>query len=219
MKLSIIVPTLNAASGLKATLDSLAPADELIVVDGGSTDPTRDIARAAGARVVASPPGRGIQLRAGVAAANGEWLLIVHADTLLGPGWRQAVEQHVLEQPFAAGYFRFRLRSRAGAARILEALVWLRCRVLALPYGDQGLLMPRRLHDKVGGFQPIVLMEDVDIVRRIGRRRLFALPASAFTCPSRWERGGWIARSARNLACLLMFRAGVSPDRIARLYP
>ena len=93
-----------------------------------------------------------------------------------------------------------------------------RCRVLALPYGDQGLLIARSLLDSVGGVRPMPLMEDVDLVRRLGRARLTALPSAALTSAARWERDGWTRRSARNLACLSLYLAGVPPRLIARLY-
>ncbi len=96
-------------------------------------------------------------------------------------------------------------------------MAW-RCRRLALPYGDQGLLLPRALLDAVGGVRPLPLMEDLDLVRRLGRRRLSALDADAVTSAARWERDGWLRRSARNLLCLGLFFAGVPPRLIARVY-
>jgi hypothetical protein len=91
-------------------------------------------------------------------------------------------------------------------------------RLFALPYGDQGLLIGRELYAAIGGFRPLPLMEDVDIVRRIGRRRLRRLPSVAVTSAKRWREEGWFARSARNVACLAMFQMGVSVDRVARFY-
>jgi hypothetical protein len=90
--------------------------------------------------------------------------------------------------------------------------------VLALPYGDQGLLIHRSLYDRVGGYRPLPLMEDVDMVRRLGRRRVTVLDASAITSARRWRQDGWLRRSARNLLCLALFYAGVPAERIARLY-
>lgn len=216
--LAIVIPTLNAAATLPATLTSLAEASaEIIVSDGGSTDATVDIARSRGARVVDSARGRGIQLAAGASAARGESLLFLHADTCLSPGWSRAVAGH-RARPDRAGYFRFALDDRSLAARRIETLVALRCRWLALPYGDQGLLIARSLYQSVGGFRPLPLMEDVDIVRRLGRKRLVALEATATTSAARYRRDGWWLRPARNLACLGLWYAGMAPERIARLY-
>jgi hypothetical protein len=103
-------------------------------------------------------------------------------------------------------------------ARHLERLVAWRCRWLALPYGDQGLLLSRRLLDAVGGVRALPLMEDVDLVRRLGRRRLVALDVDAVTSAARWERDGWRRRSARNLFCLALYLCGVPPRIIGKLY-
>jgi len=217
--LSVVVPTLNAAAGLARTLAALTAADEVVVADGGSADGTAVLARALGARVVAAPRGRGVQLAAGVAAAAGDWLLLLHADTVLAPGWAAAARAAMADFPERAGYFRFALASDDRRARRLERLVALRCRYLALPYGDQGLLLSRTLLNEVGGVRPLPLMEDVDLVRRIGQRRLLALDVAAVTSAARWERDGWYRRSARNLLCLALYRCGVPAAVIARHYP
>jgi rSAM/selenodomain-associated transferase 2 len=216
--LSVVVPTLNAASTLARCLETLACGDELIVVDGGSADETVAVAQGAGARVIVAERGRGSQLRAGAAAATGDWLLFVHADTLLEPGWRGAVEDHMRVDAGNAGYFRLRLQSDEWPARLIERAVAIRSRLFGLPYGDQGLLLPRSLYDEVGGFAPMPLMEDVDIVRRIGASRLRPIHASASTSARRWQKDGWIGRSARNLVCLLLYRLGTSPERLSRIY-
>ena len=216
--LSIVIPTLNAASALSGTLAAVGAEAEVVVSDGGSEDSTPALARRLGARVLRSPRGRGSQLAAGVAAARGPWLLLLHADTRLGPGWTDAVAAHQREGEGRAGYFRFALDSPDPRARRLERAVAWRCRALALPYGDQGLLIHRDLLERVGGVRPIPLMEDVDLVRRLGRARLAALDADALTSAAKWERDGWYRRSARNLACLALWHAGVPPRLIARAY-
>ena len=216
--LSVVIPALDAAATLPGCLQALGSVPDLVVVDGGSRDATREIARAAGARVVVSPRGRGVQLVAGAEAARGEWLLFLHADTRLELDWRRAVKGHFDERPESAGAFRFRLDDCAWQARVIERGVALRVQLWALPYGDQGLLISRRLYDQLGGYRPLPLMEDVDLVRRIGRRRLAVLPAAAITSADKWRRDGWGRRSARNLACLALHRMGMSPEKVARLY-
>jgi rSAM/selenodomain-associated transferase 2 len=211
--LSVVIPALNASASLRQTLASVAAADELVVVDGGSSDGTAELAASLGARVLSAPRGRGSQLAAGVAAAKGEWLLLLHADTRLAPGWRD-----VRIEPGRAGYFRFALDSADPQARRLERLVAWRSRVFALPYGDQGLLIHRDLLREIGGMRPLPLMEDVDLVRRLGRGRLVALDVAAITSAEKWQRQGWYRRSLRNLACLALYFAGVPPRLIARLY-
>ena len=221
--LSIIIPTLNAAARLGAVLGGLRdlpfPA-EVVVVDANSADATARIARAFGVRLVQGPPGRGRQLAAGAGVAAGDWFLFLHADTRLQAGWAEAAGDFMADpdRRFYAGYFRFALDDDHPAARRIEDLVAWRCRTLALPYGDQGLLISRAFHDHLGGFRPLVLMEDVDLVRRIGARRLVPLGAAAVTSAERYRRDGWWLRPARNLCCLGLYLMGLPPAWIARVY-
>ena len=219
--LSIIVPTLDAAAGLDRTLRAAAPgADELIVADGGSTDATDAIAARWNAKLVAAPLGRGSQLAAGAMAASGDWLLFLHADTVLAADWVAAARRFMADPANAlyAAAFRFALDDQASKARRLESMVAWRCKALGLPYGDQGLLISRALYDKAGGYRPLPLMEDVDLVRRIGRGNIVMLDAAAVTSAERYRRDGYLARSMRNLACLGLYFAGVPVTTIARLY-
>lgn len=216
--LSVVIPTRNAEADLPACLDRMREADEILVVDGGSSDATVTIAERTGARLIVAPKGRGLQLKTGAEAAKGDWLLFLHADTLLGDHWREAVAAHQAARPHKAACFRFRLADKAWQARWIERAVAVRVAVIGLPYGDQGLLVSRRLYDAVGGFRPLPLMEDVDLVRRIGRDRLSILAESALTSAERWRRDGWLRRSARNLFCLSLYRLGVPPERLARFY-
>jgi len=221
--LSIVVPTLDAGAVLAETLASLREADgsrEIVVADGGSLDATVSLASAGGARVVDCPRGRGRQLACGAQAARGDWLLFLHADTRPQPGWAAAVERFTAlpTNRHRAAVFRFALDDGGPMAALLTRAVDWRCRVLALPYGDQGLLISRELYQAVGGFRPLPLMEDVDIVRRIGRRRLSLLDAVAVTSAVRYRRDGWLLRPLRNLCCLGLYFAGVPPRVIERLY-
>jgi rSAM/selenodomain-associated transferase 2 len=214
---------LNASDtlpGLVEQLQASAIVKEIIVVDGGSSDDTVCIAKAAGASVIERTRGRGLQLAGGAVAALGEWLLFLHADCRLEPGFETAVGAFLATQAAGsqAGYFDFALDDAASAARRLERIVAWRCRVLALPYGDQGLLIARSLYRAVGGFAPLPLMEDVDLVRRLGRRRLARIGARCISSPKRYRREGYWRRPLRNLCCLSLYFAGVPPDRIARLY-
>jgi len=230
--LSIVIPALNDRDRLARALDTLTGEDaateivatdggtEIIVADGGSVDGTSDVARALGARVVTSAPGRGAQLAAGAHESLGDWLLFLHADTRPGPGWRTVVNRFMAEPAnrFRAGYFAFALDDSGPEARRLEKIVAWRCRSFALPYGDQGLLIGREFYDTLGGFKDLPLMEDVELVRRISRHRLELLPAIAVTSAERYRRDGYLLRSARNLMCLSLYFLGVPPASLVGLY-
>ena len=223
--LSVVIPTLNAASTLAATLDSLESQligvdHEVIISDGTSSDASRAISEAKGARLISVARGRGAQLAAGGNAARGEWLLFLHADTVLGESWRMEAAAFMAsaDNTQRAGAFRLRFDDRARAARRLETIATWRSRILGLPYGDQGLLIARGFYDSIGGFRPLPLMEDVDIARRIGRRRFVHFDAPAFTSAERYRRTGYIYRSTRNLACLALFFIGVKSRFLVRFY-
>ena len=220
LDVSVIIPTLNAARHLPRTLAACAGALEIIVVDGGSSDETVTTATQNGARVVHGPPGRGIQLHQGALQARGQWLLFLHADTVLSREWCAAARVFIAraESREGAATFQFALDDPDPRARRLERLVAWRVRALGLAYGDQGLLVHRAFYHALGGYQAWRLMEDVELVRRIGRRRLSVLSAVACTSAERWRGDGWYRRSGRNLGCLALYFLGVSPRVLAKLY-
>jgi glycosyltransferase involved in cell wall biosynthesis len=186
--ISVIIPTANSERLLPRCFDSLITAAvrgvvrEVIVSDAGSGDATLEIADAAGAHIVHAKKGRSTQLAEGAAIARSDWLLFLHPETALEPGWEveaeSFIDQAVMERPRAAA-FRFALEDFSGEARRAEAKAALRTSLFALPYGDQGLLIPKRLYLKIGGYRALADMEDADIARRIGRRRLVSLRSRA----------------------------------------
>lgn len=227
--ISIVIPSLNAEAVLAPTLSALVPGAieglvvEAILADGGSNDDTYEIAEAAGMEIVRSERGRGSQLRAGAAASRGRWLLFLHADTVLDPGWIEHVAHFIGrvergERPEAAATFRFALDDEGLMPWLLERLVKLRFLIFRLPYGDQGLLIPRSLYERLGGFQPMPFLEDVDLVRKLRRRQLVMLPVRAVTSAERYHRDGYLSRSVRNLFCVLLYYFRVPPRLLLRLY-
>jgi len=227
--LGVVIPALNAATTLPATLAALDEGRgvfdlDVVVADGGSGDVTVALARDAGTRVIDAPRGRGPQLSAGADAVTGHWLMFLHADTVLETGWAGALAAF-MARPNAedeAAYFRFALDDDHPGARRIERWVARRCRWFALPYGDQGLVLYRGLYDKAGGFRPMPLMEDIDLVRRIarlqGRAALVGLGAAARTSAVRYRRGGYWWRPFRNLFCLGLYFLGIPPRAIERIY-
>lgn len=227
--ISVIIPTLNAERRLAACLTALVPAAvegfvrEVIIVDGGSSDRTAKIADQAGAEILKTEQGRGGQLSTGARHARQPWLLFLHADTVLGTDWDLEAAAYMgrvdnAELPLGAASFRFALDDSGIAPRVLERLVAFRSSVLARPYGDQGLLIPRRLYDEIGGYRDMALMEDFDIVRRLGRARVTVLRTPAVTCAARFREEGYARRVLRNQLCLALYAGGASPDYVARIY-
>jgi rSAM/selenodomain-associated transferase 2 len=223
--LTVVIPTLNAGARLSSTLAAIDEAREtlnveVIVVDCGSTDDTVERAERGEARVVQSAKGRGIQLSAGAKEAAGRWLLFLHADTTLEPFWSTTVTSFMRGKGnrLKAAYFTFALDDASSAARRIETLANWRARRFGLPYGDQGLLMSRTMYSSLVGYLDLPIMEDVDMVRRIGRQNLVELPATATTSAERYRRDGYWWRPMKNLALLTLYFLGVPPKRLARMY-
>lgn len=220
-KLSIVIPTLNAAGALPLCLNALGDGlktgviREVVFSDGGSQDQTLEIAEMAGAVVVTGPASRGGQLRRGVQAAKGEWLLVLHADSVLPSGWPAVVAKQMQDGRPAA--FRLEFDAKGIAPWLVARWANLRSRLFNLPYGDQALLISRRDYDAAGGYPDIPLMEDVALSRRLGRR-LVLLPAVLSTSAEKYKRDGWLRRGARNLSLLSKYLLGVDPARLAGRY-
>ncbi|GFE63461.1 TIGR04283 family arsenosugar biosynthesis glycosyltransferase [Litoreibacter roseus] len=222
-RVSIIIPTLNAADALPETLDSLLPGvaqgilREVIVSDGGSTDTTRQIADDAGAVIIEGAAGRGGQIARGTSMAKAPWVLVLHADSHLPPDWVGAVAVHMNEHSGQAAVFRLTFRAKGILPAITAGWANLRTRIFHLPYGDQGLLISRAVLDQIGGYPDQPLMEDVAVARALkGRLRL--LDETITTSAERYQRRGWTRQGARNILTLARYLCGASPDRLARIY-
>ena len=219
-QVAIVIPVLNDFDAAAAALFHL-PADpdvEIVLVDGDYDDRLDALAGSrADTRLVRTRSGRAHQMNAGAAHADAPWLLFLHADSKLPSGWRD--QMTALRPEICGGWFIFRLDDDAWQARAIERGVALRVRILALPYGDQGIFVRREVFERLGGFPDLPLMEDVAFVRALQRcGPVVELPLALETSARRWRRDGWFRRSARNVAILLLYTAGVSPTVLARLY-
>ena len=220
---SVVIPTWNAAEGLARSLPSLMEGlqagviRELIVSDAGSQDQTIQIAEEVGARVMTGAPSRGGQLRRGAAAAGGDWLLFLHADTELPEGWSDLVAAHLEAHPASAAYFRLSFAERSLGARWTAGWANLRSWLFGLPYGDQALLISRSLYEQVGGYPDQPLMEDVAIARAL-KGQLRAMPLNVRTSGAKYVQTGWLRRGCRNLWLLLRYLCGADPHVLAQDY-
>lgn len=217
---TVVIPVLADTAEAEQLLAQLPgdPEVEVVVVDGGRDERlARVVAARPDTRLIRTAPGRARQMNAGAADAAGGWLLFLHADSRLPPGWQAAlaaVAPHVV-----GGWFRFALDDAAWQARALEGLVAWRVRVFRLPYGDQGLFVRRHVFQRLQGFRELPLLEDVDFVRRLVRAgSVCELPLPLATSARRWRRDGWLRRSLRNVAIVSLYFAGVSPARLAGWY-
>ncbi len=221
--LSVVIPVRNEARGLPALLADLATAPQLVaevlVVDGGSQDASRVVARLAGARLLSTAPGRGVQLGHGIAASGAPWLLLLHGDVRLPQGWAQAVARAIALGDGRAWAFHLAIEARDPALRLVEFGVTLRSRWRSLPYGDQGLLLSRALYDRAGGLAPLPLMEDLDFVQRLRRLApIDLLPGAVRVSDRRWRRLGVWQTALANARLRRDWRRGVSAQRLAQRY-
>ena len=208
----MVIPTYNAGHSIGKTLDCLAAFKHVIISDAGSSDETRHIATDHGATVIQKAKGRGAQLKAGSEAATTDWLLFLHADTLLDQQAIDAVFQFINtpENQQRAGYFRFKLNDHSPQAARLENIVAWRCRKHTLPYGDQGLLIHRDLLDELGGYKTIPIMEDVDWCaespKRMGKRRSSIL--KLMPLPEQTSFNETVIDGVQQRTCFVCFYSG-----------
>ena len=220
--ITVVIPVFHDDRALVRTLGSTDFSGcELIIAataeDSSSLAPLRS--EWPHARWVETARGRARQMNAAADAAHGDWIVFLHADTLLPSGWREAVETADRDPRVVVGCFRFALESPSLAARAIEAGVRARVGVFALPYGDQALFVRRRVFQEVGGYADIPIMEDVDLICRLrSRGRLFRSPLEALTSARKWERDGWIRRTVGNLYLIARYFAGTPPARLYHLY-
>ena len=221
-KLSIIMPVLDEAANIETALAALAPyrarSVEIIVVDGGSSDGTAELARPLADRVIAAARGRSLQMNAGAATAQGDVLLFLHADTRLPENADRLLLDGLARSGRSWGHFNVRIDG-GGLLRVVAATMNLRSRLTGIATGDQAMFVARAAFESVGGFPPIALMEDVALsarLRRIGRP--CALRARATTSARRWRTHGTLRTVLLMWRLRLRFFFGADPAKLARAY-
>ena len=220
--LSIVIPTLNSTNLISSTLLSLSEGieasliKELIISDGNSTDDIKKLSNEIGAVFIKGQKGRGIQLRRGAMKATGEWILFIHSDTILPPGWAIAFLKHIKNQE-NAGYCKLSFDDPSLIAKVISFGANLRSSIFKLPYGDQGLLISKKLYNEIGGYQDLPLMEDVAIVKLL-KQKIQLVPVTIKTSAFKYKRDGWLKRSINNITLLIRFKFGADPRELAKLY-
>jgi len=216
-----VVPTFNEEKNLPPLLENLRaePGLEVIVVDGGSTDHTIELVEESGARLVKSPAGRGRQQNIGAAAASGDILLFLHADTSLPAGFADLIQDCLSAPKVAAGAFSLQIENQGVPIRLIEILANWRARQLQMPYGDQALFMKKKVFEDAGGFPEIEIMEDFALVRKLRRLgKIVILPQKAATSGRRWQKLGALRTTMINQVVIIGYLLGRSPTSLANWY-
>ncbi|MBF2066987.1 MAG: TIGR04283 family arsenosugar biosynthesis glycosyltransferase [Calothrix sp. C42_A2020_038] len=219
-KISIIIPVFNEEQHILATIITTHSINtEVIVVDASSQDNTCDIANKAGAKVIASDPGRAVQMNAGAAVANGDILLFLHADTQLPPGFDHMVRETLNKPGTVAGAFKLNIDAEPWGLRLVEWGVYMRSKHLQLPYGDQAIFMKSETFHQLGGFPNLPIMEDFELVQRLktlGKITIISTPV--LTSGRRWLLHGILKTTLINQIMIIGYSLGISPQRLASLY-
>jgi rSAM/selenodomain-associated transferase 2 len=220
--LSIIMPVLNEAGGIEDALRALAPhrarGVEVIVADGGSTDATREIARAFADRVISAPQGRASQMNAGAGAARGDVLMFLHADTQLPENADRFVRDGLARSKRAWGRFDVRIAG-GGLLNVIALMMNLRSRVTGIATGDQAMFVTREAFARAGGFPAIALMEDIALSARLNRQsQPLCLRARVTTSGRRWRQNGMLRTILLMWRLRLSYFLGTDPQRLARDY-
>lgn len=224
-KVSIILPVLNEAGRINEVIAHLRSRNrdktaEIIVVDGDPRGGTINAIRDEGIVKITSARGRAHQMNSGAVLASGDILLFLHADTLLPNHALAKIAVVMRDGCLVAGAFDLGINSNRRIFRITEKYVFLRTRLTRVPFGDQAIFIRRAYFEKIGGYQDIPLMEDVEIMGRIRKRgdRICIIPAKVLTSPRRWEKEGILFCTFRNWTMQMLYALGIPPERLKKWY-
>ncbi len=221
LNISIIIPALNEACSISRTIQQAQKAanGEIIVIDGGSRDATRDIAGSKGVKVRQSEAGRAVQMNCGVREARGDILLFLHADTLLPDNFQPQILQIMKRSDTVAGAFRFAIDLPGVAARLVEFFTNLRSRLWQLPYGDQAIFVRRADFNKIGGYPEEPILEDVLLIKKLQKLgKIKIAETSVITSGRRWQEVGIFKTTLINQKIMLGYLFGLSPKLLKGWY-
>jgi rSAM/selenodomain-associated transferase 2 len=221
LKISIIIPVLNEAFTIAQVISTARNAEnlEIIVVDGGSSDGTVEIAKSLSDRVISTTPGRATQMNAGAAVSTGDILLFLHADTHLPHGYDTRVREALGNPSIVAGAFELKIDAALLSLRLVEKGVNFRSHLLHMPYGDQAIFLKTVTFEQMGGFPNLPVMEDFEFVRRLkqqGHIEILSIPV--LTSARRWQQVGVLKTTVINQIVIIAYFLGVSPDRLGEWY-
>ncbi len=222
---SIIIPVLQEQSGINRVISNLMQQRaidraEIIMVDGDPMGGTLKAVNTSAITKLISPPGRGVQMNAGASRANGQVLLFLHADTQLPDNALLSIEQALANPGIVGGAFELGIASKRLFLKYIACRANMRTRTNRIPYGDQAIFLRKSLFDAMGGYRPLPIMEDLDLMRRIkkGKHKIKILPDRVQTSARRWEAEGALFTTLRNQLLVLLYYLRVSPHKLARLY-
>jgi rSAM/selenodomain-associated transferase 2 len=221
MRISVIIPALNEESIIASTLEAVRPLapDEVLVVDGGSTDQTREIVACTDATLTSSARGRAEQMNHGARLARGDVFLFLHADTRLPRSALRDIRSALEDPQWVGGRFDVRLEGDHRIYGLIGALINLRSRLTKVATGDQAIFVRREVYEEIGGFPNLPLIEDIAFSRSLKKKgKVACLKSQVATSARRWEREGIWQTVLRMWALRILYLAGVSPYRLKRFY-
>jgi rSAM/selenodomain-associated transferase 2 len=224
--ISIIIPVLNESNSINSLISHIRSLDsrkkpEIIVVDGDRDAETLEVISADEVIKIKSLPGRGKQMNKGAKAAKGDIVLFLHSDTELPPDGLMLIESAMDNEKYVGGAFDLHIKSTKSVFRLIECVASIRSRITRIPFGDQAIFMRKESFDRIGGFQEILLMEDIELMQKIKKHgdKIFIIKERVLTSSRRWDREGILRCTFRNWFLQILFFAGVSPRKLAKFYP